>query len=102
MTEPTVLRTSGVRMRKYNFSIQELQLTMIIAPDRVADLQKKLEIARCSLARSESEQLRLQQEFQETQRFWMGLCASTRREIEELESQLKAEVRSFIFTEPSH
>jgi multidrug resistance efflux pump len=73
-----------------------------IAAERVADLHNALEAARSSLqqtlARGESEKSRLQRELQESQRFFKELCAKSKTEIEDIEKQLKAEVRCFTFT----
>jgi hypothetical protein len=78
-------------------SFQELNLIETAATERVAALQKKLELARSvlqdTLARFESEKARIIVEMQESQQFFQGLCAKTEKELEETEKELNAEVR---------
>jgi hypothetical protein len=80
-------------------------LIQIIATERVADLQKRLETTKLTLkdieAQSERKLARLQEELFKSQQFFEGLIAKDMAEIQEIENELKAEAQSISHLNPS-
>jgi hypothetical protein len=76
-------------------------LISVLATAKIAELKEKLEAA-CSFlqdttARRESERQRLQRQIEVSDKLFEGLCRRAQTDVENIETELKAEVRSFDF-----
>jgi hypothetical protein len=64
--------------------------------ERIAELKEKLQAAKSFIqdtsARHEREKQLLQHEIEENEKFFEGMCARAKTDIEDIERQLKAEV----------
>ncbi len=74
-------------------------MTPLVAAERIAELKEKLEGAKSFLqdtsSRREKEKERLQRQVEVSEKIFEGLCGRAKKEVEDIEKRLKAEVRSF-------